>query len=122
MHDAYRVDKGGHPTFDKVMGAARLMQQHQVDFNILCTVNAANADHPLEVYRFFRDEVGTRHIQLIPTVERVNTDGRTRFQEGSAVTDRSVTAEQWGRFLMAIFDEWDVGTAFVQMFAEGGRR
>jgi uncharacterized protein len=119
MHDAYRVDKGGHPTFDKVMGAARLMQQHQVEFNILCTVNAANADHPLEVYRFFRDELGTRHIQLIPIVERVNTDGRTRFQEGSAVTDRSVTAEQWGRFLVTIFDEWvkrDVGTVFVQMF------
>jgi uncharacterized protein len=119
QHDAYRMDKGGHSTFDKVMHAARLMQQHQVDFNVLCTVHAKNADHPLEVYRFFRDELATRHIQLIPIVERVNSDGRTRFQEGSAVTDRSVTAEQWGRFLTTIFDEWvrrDVGTVFVQMF------
>jgi uncharacterized protein len=119
QHDAYRVDKGGHPTFDKVMQAARLMQQHQVDFNVLCTVHAKNADHALEVYRFFRDDLGTRHIQFIPIVERVNSDGRTRFQEGNAVTDRSVTAEQWGRFLTTIFDEWlkrDVGTVFVQMF------
>jgi uncharacterized protein len=119
QHDAYRVDKGGHPTFDKVMRAARLMQQHQVDFNVLCTVHAKNADHPLEVYRFFRDDLKTRHIQFIPIVERVNSDGRTRFQEGSTVTDRSVTAEQWGRFLTTIFDEWvrrDVGTVFVQMF------
>jgi uncharacterized protein len=119
QHDAYRVDKGGHPTFDKVMQAARLMQQHQVDFNVLCTVHAMNADHALEVYRFFRDDLGTRHIQFIPIVERVNSDGRTRFQEGSTVTDRSVTAEQWGRFLTTIFDEWvrrDVGTVFVQMF------
>jgi uncharacterized protein len=119
MHDAYRVDKGGHPTFDKVMRAARLMQEHHVDFNVLCTVNAANADHPLEVYRFFRDELGARFIQLIPIVERVNSDGRTRVQEGSTVTERSVTAEQWGRFLSTIFDEWvrrDVGTVFVQMF------
>jgi uncharacterized protein len=119
QHDAYRVDKGGHPTFDKVMQAARLMQQHQVDFNVLCTVHAKNADHALEVYRFFRDDLGTRHIQFIPIVERVNSDGRTRFQEGSTVTDRSVTAEQWGRFLTTIFDEWvrrDVGTVFVQMF------
>jgi uncharacterized protein len=119
QHDAYRVDKGGHPTFDKVMQAARLMQQHQVDFNVLCTVHAKNADHALEVYRFFRDALGTRHIQFIPIVERVNSDGRTRFQEGSTVTDRSVTAEQWGRFLTTIFDEWvrrDVGTVFVQMF------
>jgi uncharacterized protein len=119
QHDAYRVDKGGHPTFEKVMQAARLMQQHQVDFNVLCTVHAKNADHALELYRFFRDDLRTRHIQFIPIVERVNSDGRTRFQEGNAVTDRSVTAEQWGRFLTTIFDEWlkrDVGTVFVQMF------
>jgi uncharacterized protein len=83
MHDAYRVDKGGHPTFDKVIRAARLMQQHQVEFNILCTVNAANQDHPLEVYWFFRDELGALYIQFIPIVERVNADGRSRFQEGS---------------------------------------
>jgi serine-type anaerobic sulfatase-maturating enzyme len=119
MHDAYRVDKGGHPTFDKVMRAGRLMQQHQVEFNILCTVNAANQGHPLEVYRFFRDELGARYIQFIPIVERVNADGRSRFQEGNTVTERSVGSEQWGRFLIAIFDDWvkrDVGTVFVQMF------
>jgi uncharacterized protein len=90
-----------------------------VDVNLLCTVNAANQDHPLEVYRFFRDELGARYLQFIPIVERVNADGRTRFQEGSTVTGRSVGSEAWGRFLIAIFDEWvrrDVGTVFVQMF------
>jgi uncharacterized protein len=119
MHDAYRVDKGGHPTFDKVVRAWRLLREHQADVNILCTVNAANQDHPLEVYRFFRDELGARYLQFIPIVERVNTDGRTRFQEGATVTERSVASEAWGRFLTAIFDEWvrrDVGTVFVQMF------
>jgi uncharacterized protein len=119
MHDAYRVDKRGKPTFDKVERAARLMQQHGVEFNVLCTVHARNSDRPLEVYRYFRDELGARHIQFIPIVERVNADGRTLLQEGSAVTERSVTAESWGAFLNTIFDEWvkrDVGTVFVQMF------
>jgi uncharacterized protein len=119
LHDAYRVDKRGRPTFDKVVRAARLMQQHQVDFNVLCTVHAQNADRPLEVYRYFRDELGARYIQFIPIVERVNSDGRTLLQEGSTVTDRSVESEAWGRFLNAVFDEWikrDVGTVFVQMF------
>jgi uncharacterized protein len=119
MHDAFRKDKGGHPTFDKVLRAARLLQRHHVEFNILTTVNSANADHPLEVYRFLRDEVGTRFIQFIPIVERINTDGHTGLQEGNTVTHRSVSAEQWGRFLIAVFDEWvrrDVGTVFVQMF------
>jgi uncharacterized protein len=90
MHDAYRVDKGGQPTFDKVMRAVRLMQKHRVDFNILTTVNAANGDYPHEVYRFLRDEVGTKFIQLIPIVERVNERGEVGNQEGSEVTERSV--------------------------------
>ncbi len=119
MHDTYRVDKGGAPTFQKVMRAARLLQEHKVEFNILTTVNAANADHPLEVYRYLRDEVGTQFIQFIPIVERINEQGEIGFQEGSQVSERSVKPEQWGTFLITIFDEWvrrDVGTVFIQMF------
>ena len=112
LHDFYRKDKGGHGTFDRVVRAARLLQKHKVEFNILCTVNRKNADHPLEVYRFFRDELGANYIQFIPIVERINENGETGFQEGNKVTDRSVRPEQWGRFLIEIFDEWvkrDVG-------------
>ena len=119
MHDTYRVDKGGAPTFHKVMRAARLLQHHQVEFNILTTVNAANADHPLEVYRFLRDEVSTQFIQFIPIVERVNEQGEIGFQEGNQVAERSVKPEEWGTILSTIFDEWvrhDVGSVFVQMF------
>jgi uncharacterized protein len=119
LHDCYRVDKGGHPTFERVMRAANLMRHRRVDFNILTTVHAANGDRPLPVYRFLRDEVGTQFIQLIPIVERINDDGRTIFQQGNRVTERSVRPEQWGRFLIGIFDEWvrrDVGRVFVQMF------
>ena len=119
MHDTYRVDKGGAPTFQKVMRAARLLREHKVEFIILTTVNAANADHPLEVYRFLRDEVGTQFIQFIPIVERVNEQGEIGFQEGSQVSERSVKPGQWGTFLITIFDEWvrrDVGTVFIQMF------
>ncbi|HEY3288630.1 MAG TPA: anaerobic sulfatase maturase, partial [Anaerolineae bacterium] len=116
MHDANRVDKGGQPTFDRVMAAAQLMQQHGVEFNILTTVNAANVEHPLEVYRFLRDTVKTQFVQFIPIVERANETG---FQEGERVTDRSTRGEQYGRFLIAIFDEWvrrDVGRMYVQIF------
>jgi uncharacterized protein len=116
LHDFYRVDKGGHGTFYKVIKAARLMQKYNVDFNVLTTVNAHNAEKPLEIYRFFRDELQARYIQFIPIVERANDTG---FQEGNTVTDRSVSARQWGDFLTTIFDEWvrkDVGEVFVQMF------
>jgi uncharacterized protein len=116
LHNAYRVDKGGRPTFDKVMKGLRLLQRHRVEFNILATVHAANANHPLQVYRFFRDKVGARFIQFIPIVER---DNETGCQENNQVTERSVTGKQYGDFLITIFGEWvrrDVGRVFVQIF------
>ncbi len=116
LHDAYRRDKGGNPTFDRVMKGFDLLKKHGVDFNILCTVHAANGGHPQEVYRFFRDELEAEFIQFIAIVER---DNRTGFQEGNKVTERSVGSEQYGDFLVGVFDEWvkrDVGKVFVQTF------
>jgi uncharacterized protein len=57
MHDAYRVGRG---TFDKVVRAARLLRRHQVAFNVLCTVHAANVVHPLEVYDCGQTSAATR--------------------------------------------------------------
>ena len=119
LHDVYRVDKGGAPTFDNVMRGIRLLQKHEVAFNILTTVNSVNGDHPLAVYRFIRDEIGADWMQFIPVVERINEDGRTLYQQGNTVSDRSVRPEQFGRFLSAVYDEWvrnDVGRVYVQTF------
>jgi uncharacterized protein len=119
LHDAYRVDKQGQGSFDRVMQGWKILQKHNVDLNILCTVNAANGDYPLEVYRFFRDKLKARHIQFIPIVERMAEDGSSLVQKGDRVTERSVKPEQFGQFLITIFDEWvrrDVGTVFIQHF------
>ena len=119
LHDHYRVDKRGRPTFDKVMRGLRLLQKHGVQYNVLTTVNNINGDHPLDVYRFLRDEIGTEWIQFIPVVERLNDDGSTLRQQGTKVTSRSVGPEQFGRFLIEIFDEWvrnDVAKVYVQTF------
>ena len=116
MHDAYRYDKKGQSVFDKVVEAVRLMQKYNVEFNILCTVNAANSKHPLKTYKFFRDELEANYLQFIPIVERDNKSG---FQEGLRITDRSVQPRQFGQFLINIFDEWvrrDVGKMFVLFF------
>ncbi len=124
LHDVNRVDKGGSGTFDRVMRGLRLLQKHGVDYNILTTVNRANADHPLEVYRFLRDEVKTDWIQFIPVVERLNENGDTLYQTGTMVSDRSVLPEQFGNFLITIFDEWirhDVGKVFIQTFEATAR-
>lgn len=116
LHNVYRKNKGGNPTFAQVMHGVELLKKHQVEFNILCTVNSANCSQPLEVYKFFRDEIGAEFIQFIPIVERDNKQGQ---QKGSKITNRSVPATAFGEFLIAIFDEWirhDVGKIYVQMF------
>ena len=135
MHDAFRVNKGGAGTHESVVRAWKLLRANGVEVNILCTIHAANADHPLEVYRYFRDTLKARYLQFIPIVERATEEllplanegwserpGGSRplyRQEGSLVTERSVRPEQFGDFLIAIFDEWvrrDVGKVFVQTF------
>lgn len=124
LHDAYRVDKRGAGTFDKVMRGLRLLQQHGVEYNVLTTVNRVNADHPLDVYRFLRDEVGTTWMQFIPVVERVDEHGEPADLRGSYASERSVLPEQFGRFLTTIFDEWvrhDVGSVYVQTFEAAAR-
>jgi serine-type anaerobic sulfatase-maturating enzyme len=124
LHDVYRYDKRGRPTFDNVMRGLRLLQKHGVDYNLLATVNQVNAQHPLKVYRFLRDEAGSNWIQFIPVVERINDDGLTLLQQGNTVTDRSVEPRQFGEFLCTIFDEWvarDVGRIYVQTFEATAR-
>lgn len=135
LHDTYRVDKRGRGSFDQVMRGFEALRAHDVDVNVLCTVHAANADHPGDVYRFLRDDMGVRFMQFIPIVERVTETllplanlgwgagpGEKRplyLQSGNRVTDRSVSAEQFGTFLTSIFDEWvqrDVGEVYVQHF------
>jgi len=135
LHDQYRVDRSKRGTFDRVMQGWRFLRQHGVEFNILCTVNAANERHGRTLYRFFRDEMKAKWLQFIPIVERANAEtleianlgwseqpGRKRLlytQTGNLVTKRSVGGEQYGRFLVDIFEEWvrhDVGEVFVQMF------
>jgi len=116
LHDAFRHDGAGQSVFDRVEAAARLLRDHGVEFNVLCTVNSANESRPLDVYRYFRDELGARYIQFIPIVE---VDSRPTPGEPGTVTDRSVSSAGYGTFLAAIFDEWvrhDVGEMFVQFF------
>jgi uncharacterized protein len=101
------------------MRGLRLLQEHGVEHNILVALNRANADHPLEVYRFLRDKAQATWIQFIPVVERIDDAGHTIYQRGTRISERSVRPEQLGRFLIRVFDEWvrhDVGRVYVQTF------
>lgn len=130
FHDEYRRDKMGRPSFHRVMKGIRLLQKHKVEFNIMAVVNDYNVDYPLEFYRFFKD-IGCQYIQFTPIVERlIKNDSPDNISLLKLATARrkshevdlapyTVSADKWGDFLCAVFDEWvkeDVGKIFIQIF------
>lgn len=119
FHDEYRRTPGDKPTFLSVMRGIQMLQRHGVEWNALAVVNDYNADYPVEFYQFFKS-IGCKYIQFTPIVERRKADGSlAAVEEEGELTYHSVTPEQWGRFLVGVFDEWikeDVGNVFVQIF------
>lgn len=116
IHDRHRRSRDGKPSFDGALRGYEVLRRHGVPTDILCVVSAANAPRPLEVYRFFR-RIGASFVTFLPLVEK---------RPGSAndVTDSSVSAEAWGEFLCAVFDEWverDIGRIKVQIVEEAAR-
>ena len=123
-HDHYRLTAAGKPSWKKVMQGIKLLKKHGVEWNAMAVVNAYNANHPLEFYRFFKEN-GCQFLQFTPIVERLtrHEDGRTLAsladKDEISLSEASVAPEQWGYFLCAIFDEWvrkDVGKIFVENF------
>ncbi len=137
LHDRLRVNKGGAPTFDKVMEAANLLRKNGVRFNTLTCVHRFNSSRPLDVYRFLRRELDSTYIQFIPIVQiksfettaphtwdpsKLPVVGSPEARPGhpnSVVTDWSVDPEEYGYFLARVFDEWrrkDFGRVLVNHF------
>ena len=125
LHDRYRLDQGGRPSFDRVMEGLSLLREHDVEFNTLSAVSRASEGHGREVYNFLKGS-GSRYMQFLPVVEYVKTRGRKGRpviadpkDEGAVPAFWSVSAPAFGTFMCDIFDEWvkrDVGKYFVQLF------
>lgn len=119
VHDRYRKDKGGLPTFDRVLRGLELLRACGVEFNTMSTINKASEGKGLEVYRFLK-AAGTRYMQFMPVVEHVR-DGRIvdPSEPGAQIAPWSISDIAFGRFLCDIFDEWvrqDVSRVFVGQF------
>jgi uncharacterized protein len=126
MHNKYRKSKSGKPTHLDVMRGIKLLKRFRVDFNTLSVINEANVANPLEVYQFLK-KIGSGFIQFIPIVERRSettpNDGLSLvapgYEDAAQLTEWSIRAKQFGKFMITIFDEWvrnDVGKVFVQLF------
>jgi uncharacterized protein len=131
VNDRYRRDRSGNGTFDRVMRGLKLLQKHEVEYNVLACVAGETSGKPLDVYRFLREE-GVEFIQFSPVVERLPDDRSRKSdlrlagpasldkeEQQTEVTPWSVLPEEYGDFLISIYEEWvrqDVGKVFVMNF------
>lgn len=130
VHDRHRRTARGGPSFDAAARGLALLRKHGVEFNVLAVVAREHARRPLDVYRFLKSQ-GVRFVQFIPVVERMPDAGEKRMglrlgappapgmDDDRPVTPWTVEPEEYGRFLIGIFDEWvrnDVGAVFVMNF------
>lgn len=124
IHDRYRVDRAGRPTFDAVMRGLNHLRAAGAQYNILTTVHRANAGKGKEIYRFLRG-LGSTFIQFIPVVERRSAAGplaaapQVDGELCNTVTEWSVSPRAYGKFLCDVFDIWyrqDLGRVFIQIF------
>ncbi len=131
IHDRFRVNRGGQPTFDQVMKALKLMKAHRVAFNTLTCVTRQSAPHAQAIYAFLK-KAGSSFMQFIPVIERKPDDAAARLglklalppdlaadDHDERVMPWTVPSLLYGRFLAEVFDDWvrhDVGRVFVQIF------
>lgn len=120
IHDKYRKEKNGAPTFNKVLKGIELLHRHNVDFNTMTTVNKSSEGRGLEVYHFLK-QIGSHYMQFMPVVEYVDSLNHIvpPNTDKSCLASWSVDSAAYGKFMCEIFDYWvknDVGTYFVNLF------
>lgn len=132
VHDKFRKDKGGYPTFEKVVKGLEILYRSGVEYNSLTTINKASEGRGLEIYNFLKS-VGCRFMQFLPVVEhvkypvdnkgKVNRKARPyivdQTEEGAELARWSVSPLAFGKFMCDIFDWWvnhDIGKYFVNLF------
>ena len=132
IHDKFRKDKGGFPTFDKVIKGIGILQRCGVQFNTMSTINKASEGRGLETYQFLK-HIGSTFMQFMPVVEHVkypvDASGKALKKmrpyivdpatDGAELARWSVSSIGFGKFMCDIFDYWvrhDVGRYFVNLF------
>ena len=120
IHDRYRRDRGGHPTFARVIKGIENLYRYGVQYNTMTTVNKASEGRGLDVYRFMKS-IGSMYMQFMPVVEHIDVDGRIAdpSNENATLAPWSGGSAAYGQFLCDIFDYWvcnDVGRCFVGQF------
>lgn len=97
IHDRYRLDAAGKGTYQRVISAIRLLEKHQVEYNILTVVTAATARNGQKIYNYFKKN----HFGYQQYIECLDPIGEEPGQH-----EYSLTPEKYGEFLKSMFDAW----------------
>lgn len=96
-NDIYRHAAGYESVFERIFGAARLLQKHGVDFNILTVVTGNTAAHITEIYDFYRKN-GLGYQQYIACLDPL--------EEPHGQNPYALSPKQYGEFLITLFHLW----------------
>ena len=97
IHDRYRLDAAGKGTYQRGISAIRLLEKHQVEYNILTVVTAATARNGQKIYNYFKKN----HFGYQQYIECLDPIGEEPGQH-----EYSLTPEKYGDFLKSMFDAW----------------
>lgn len=97
IHDSFRLDDAGKGTWQKTVGALRLLEQFRVETNLLCVVTAPVARKAQQVYRSLSG-LGGHALQFIPCLDPIDAKRGSEFY--------SLKPEAYGKFLCGLFDCW----------------
>ncbi len=116
LHNINRRTRQDGTSLQKVIMGYELLRKYGVVPEILCVVNDDNVKYPLIIYNFFK-QLEAKYITFLPLVEQ-------QPDSPDGVSRNSVSAEEFGVFLSAVFDEWverDIGELKIQIFEEAFR-
>ena len=97
IHDRYRHNQAGQPTYARVLEAARLMDRFQVDYNILTVVTKDIAEQIEAIYTDYKVR-GWNYQQYIVCLDPL--------EEVRGQKPWSITPQLYGTFLTKLFHLW----------------
>lgn len=103
-HNAYRKNAAGEDTFFNIMDTRSLFDAYKVEYNILTVVNSKTVKKTRKIYDFYH-KYKLNYLQFIPCMDPFDRGNKENGNE-SAAAEFSLSAEEYGKFMMELFDLW----------------
>ena len=103
LHNQNRADAYGKGTFNRVMDAKRLMDRHNVQYNVLCVLTAESSRRARRIWNFILKE-DIKHIQFIPCLEPLETPAKS--EKPIVGTEAAITSRRFSQFYSDLFPLW----------------